>query len=83
MADTVKQTNSIKLLAGFADEDDRTITVNNPRSGITVSDIRTLETLATPVLIGDKYGAAFTRFKSATYVSKAETTLDPNTLQPS
>lgn len=82
MADIVKQTDTLKLLAGFADEDDRTITVNNPRSGITAADINALATLATPVLIGDKYGAAFTRFKSATYVTKAETTLDPNTLQP-
>lgn len=82
MADIVKQTESLKLLAGFADEDDRTITVNNPRSGITAADINALAELATPVLIGDKFGAAFTRFKSATYVTKAETTLDPTTLQP-
>lgn len=81
MADTVKTTNQLKLLAGFADEDDRTITLNNPRGGITAADITRLGELAEPVLIGDKYGAAFTRFKSAKYVTKYETTLDPNTLK--
>lgn len=81
-ADIVKQTNSLKLLAGFADEDDRTISISNPRSNITANEIHALATLAEPVLIGDKYGASFSRFKSATYVSKAETTLDPTTLQP-
>jgi len=82
VADIVKTTNSLKLLAAFSDEDDRTITVNNGRSNVTAAEVFTLATLALPVLIGDKYGAAFTRFKSATYVSKTETTLDPTTLQP-
>ena len=82
MADIVKQTDTLKLLAGFADEDDRTITLSNPKANITSAEIHALAELATPVLIGDKYGAAFTRFKSATYVTKAETTLDPTTLQP-
>ena len=82
MADTVKTTNHIKLLAAFSDEDDRTITVNNGRSNVTAAEVLALATLALPVLIGDKYGADFTRFKSATYVSKTETTLDPTTLQP-
>ena len=75
MADIVKTTNQIKLLAAFSDEDDRTITVNNGRSNVTAAEVLALAALATPVLIGDKYGADFTRFKSATYVTRTETTL--------
>lgn len=67
MAKTITTYNRLKILAGFADEDDRTITLENPRENITESDIQALP--ANNVLIGDKYGAAFTRFKSASYVS--------------
>lgn len=76
MADVIKTTNSLKLLAAFADEDDRTITISNPRGGITAADIHEVATKAENVLIGDKYGADFTRFKSATYVTRADTELD-------
>ena len=76
MADTQSNTYELKLLAGFADEDDRTIRYPNPKSSLTKADILSLQTLATPVLIGDRYGAAFTRFKSAKIVNKTETTLD-------
>jgi len=76
VADIVKTTNSLKLLAAFSDEDDRTITVSDPRGGITAADVLNLGTLAENVLIGDKYGADFTRFKSATYVNKIVTEVD-------
>lgn len=76
MADTQYNTFELKLLAGFADEDDRTIRYPSPKSSLTKADILALQTLAMPVLVGDKYGAAFTRFKSAKIVNKTETTLD-------
>lgn len=76
MADIVKSTSSLKLLAAFADEDDRTITVNNPQPNITAGQIHSLASLAENVIIGDKYGAEFTRFKSATYVDKVVTEVD-------
>lgn len=73
---TVTNTTEVKLLAAFVDEDDRTITIPDPRSGITGQDIENLQTLAANVLIGDKYGAAFTRFKEAKYVYKTKTEYD-------
>ena len=73
---TVKQSRELKLLAGFADEDDRTITVNNPKTGLTAAQINAVGELAAGVLIGDKYGAAFTRFKEANYVEGTTTTYD-------
>ena len=70
---TVTNTTEVKLLAAFSDEDDRTITVPDPKTGITSSDIENLASLAANVLIGDKYGASFTRFKDARYVYKTVT----------
>ena len=68
MATTISTYSRLKLLAGFADEDDRTITVDNPKDNLTESQIRDLESSAAKVIIGDRYGADFSRFKSAAYV---------------
>lgn len=76
MADVVTTFDQLKILAGFVDEDDRTLTINNPRSNLTEADVRAIEPLAAPVLIGDKYGATFSRFKSATKVRGTKTKLD-------
>jgi len=76
MADITKTTTSLKLLAGFADADDRTISIDNPRDNITEADIRALESSAAPVLNGDKYGAAFTRYKTARIVNSTTKYLD-------
>lgn len=65
---TVTQYRNLKLLAGFADEDDRTITVANPKTNLTAEQINAVGNKAVGVLIGDKYGAAFTRFKEANIV---------------
>lgn len=76
MADTIKTTNDLKILVGFVDEDDRTITINNPKSDLTWNDIASLESAAANVLIGDKYAAKFSRVKIAKYVDTTITTLD-------
>ena len=76
MATKIHTYKQVKIVAAFADEDDRTIRYPNPKESLTKSAILALQTLAEPVLIGDKYGAAFTRFKSAKIVNKLETTLD-------
>lgn len=68
MATTIQNYARLKLLAGFSDEDDRTITVDNPKDNLTETQIRNLESSAAKVIIGDKYGADFSRFKSAAYV---------------
>ena len=66
MADTVSTTNELIMLAAFSDEDDRTLTIPNPKATITESDIAAINAAAANVLIGDKYGASFTRIKKAT-----------------
>ena len=75
MADSTKTTKQLKLLAGFADEDDRTITIDNPKSNLTWADIETFQEVSS-VLIGDKYGAAFTRYKDAKYVDTTLTEIE-------
>lgn len=76
MADVMKTEKRLALLAGFVDEDDRTLNIPNPRDNVTVSEIRTLEPLAEKVIIGDKYGATFTRFKSAKIISSTYVDVD-------
>lgn len=76
MADTFKESNNIVLIAAFADEDDRSISMPNPKSTLNESEIRALEPLAAKVIIGDKYQAAFTRFKAAKNVSTYTTDYD-------
>lgn len=65
MADVLKQEEQLKLLAGFTDGDERTITMPNPRADLTAADINAVGELAKGVLIGDKYGAPFLTFKDA------------------
>ena len=61
---TIKQTSTIILTAEFTDEDTRTISQDNPKSDITAADIAAIETAARGVLVGDKQGAPFARFKA-------------------
>ena len=75
MAKTITTYSRLKLLAAFSDEDDRTLTLENPVSNITEAQIHDLEPAAANVLIGDKYGADFTRFKSAAYVNGTTTNI--------
>lgn len=76
MATKISTYSRLKLLAAFADEDDRTLTLDNPVDGISESQVHALESAAAKVLIGDKYGADFTRFKSASYVKGTTTTME-------
>lgn len=74
MASTITNTHELKLLAAFADEDDRTITIPNPKANLTKTQIEAFAEVAAPVIIGDKYGATFTRFKKAYYFDKTTVT---------
>ena len=76
MADVIKTTNQLKILVGFTDEDDRTITIDDPKDNLTWSQVETLETKSANVLIGDKYAAKFSRFKEAYYLNTTTTNLD-------
>lgn len=78
MADTVKTTKTLVMVAEFADGDDRTITADNPKASIAGSEINSLGSFIknNAILIGDKAGAAFNRFKTAKIVNRTVTDLD-------
>ena len=61
--------NRVAFVAAFVDEDDRTISINNPRTGLTKADFDNISAKAVNVLIGDKYAAKFSRIKSARYIT--------------
>ena len=75
MATKISTIRQVKLVAAFSDEDDRTITLEDPRLNLTEQQIHAIEPYAAKVLIGDKYGATFTRFKTAYYRTGTITTI--------
>ena len=76
MADTISSSSELKILVGFVDEDDRTLTFPDPQATVTAEAVAALSSVMAPVLIGDKYGATFSRIKSARIVQTAETKVD-------
>ena len=66
----VTQSSKLSIVAEFTDDDTRTLTLDNPKSTLTAEDIQTAQTAASKILIGDKQGAPFYRFKD---VNKIET----------
>lgn len=73
MADTISEQVRLVILAGFADEDDRSISMPNPKANISEQEILNLNELAKDVLIGDRYGAAFTSIKSVKKITTRRT----------
>lgn len=80
MADTISSTQSLTIVAEFDDGDDRSITVDDPRDGITWADITALNQYAANVLIGDKEQSPFNRFKNARLTNRYSVILDPEQL---
>ena len=84
MADITVSKNVLKIVAGFADDDDRTFTVDNPAASISAGDsiaaaaIQELSDFIrqNQIIIGDKNSADFTRIKSAKVVSGTTTYFD-------
>lgn len=76
--DTIISSSELKLLCLFDDDDTRTITLENPRGGISATDIHDIETdmITTQPIIGDKTGASFTKFKRAYTVDKTRIILN-------
>lgn len=76
MADKVTESSELKIENLFDDGDTRTITLKNPISGITTSQIQNLEQVilngnaANSLLIGDKYGSDFKRIQEVKTVNK-------------
>ena len=67
MADIVKMASVLNIECAFLDGDTRTITLKNPRSDISASDIESLETLLQTeyIIIGDRDSSDFRRIKRA------------------
>ncbi|MBR4153350.1 MAG: hypothetical protein IKT98_10385 [Selenomonadaceae bacterium] len=83
MADKTKTTSTLVMVGEFADGDDRTLNQDNPDTSSLASltaGVCSLEAFCknTQVIIGDKTGAAFKRFRSAKVVNKTTTLLDLN-----
>ena len=78
MADITKTKGTLQLVAEFTDGDDRTITVDNPKATLTAAAINAVATYAknNNILIGDKAGADFSRFKSAKKIAQTTKYLD-------
>ena len=80
MADKVTTTKQLKLVAGFTDGDERTISIDNPAATVTAAAINALDSLAAGVLIGDKYQAPFSTFKDAGIAETTKVELDLATI---
>lgn len=78
MADKITEKNELNLLAGFVDNDDRTITVDNPKTNLTAADIKAFEATvkSTKAIIGDKGSADFYEFKKAKTKKSKKTEID-------
>ena len=86
--DTVTSSNELKIETYYVDGDTRTITLKNPATSITTSDILKFEELILnagessidppTLLIGDKTGAAFKRINTVNKVTtqKVQIALD-------
>lgn len=78
MADIRTTTSELKIVAYFVDGDTRNITLKDPKSNVTSTEIENLQTWMQtnqPVL-GDKMGAAFGKIQKATTTTKVEISLD-------
>ena len=67
MADKTKTESVLNIECLFLDGDTRTITLKNPRSNVSSSDIESLESfmLENLIIIGDRDGFDFRKIKKA------------------
>ena len=67
MADRTKTETVLNIECVFNDGDTRTITLKNPRSNVSSSDIESLESfmLENLIIIGDREGFDFRKIKKA------------------
>ena len=67
MADIVKTASLLNIECVFLDGDTRTITMKNPRSNVSSSDIENLETFMQTenIIIGDRDSSDFRKIRKA------------------
>lgn len=68
MKETTKTTKQLKLVAGFSDGDDRTISIDNPKASISAAEVNALKPYAVAAIQGDKTGATMTGWRDAKVV---------------
>jgi len=78
MADMVKTSTLLNIECVFNDGDTRTITLKNPRSNVSASDIETLENfmLENKIIIGDRDNFDFKKIRKAVKRYTTTTYLD-------
>ena len=79
MADKVTTDYTLQISAEFADGDTRTLSITDPSSVTSIgAQIYELQTFLqnNSVIVGDKAGAAFSRFAYANKVAKTKAVLD-------
>lgn len=78
MSDKITAFNQFKLDLYFVDGDTRTITLNNPKSTLSSSEISELNSFmqANNVVIGDRTGATFGKITKGRRVTGTKTSLD-------
>lgn len=78
MADTIKNSNILKIKLGFSDGDTRVINLDNPRGDLTADEIYEISQFIknNNLLLGDKYGADSAGILTADIVKSTKTTLD-------
>lgn len=81
MADKQTITRELKIELLFNDTDTRIITLKNPKTTITTSDITSLEAVllnggTNTLLVSDKTGATLNKIKTVTKIETTKTNLD-------
>ena len=78
MANQVRVTENLQLTAEFYDSDDRTFNLPNPKATVTAAQIKAVGTYfkTNNVIIGDKAGSSFERFKKANRVKNTSYIFD-------
>ena len=78
MADTVKSSADLKIGFAFADGDTRTVTLPNPKAGLTEASIKAVtdDMVTNNLIIGDRAGAALTGAYTAYTQNKTTTDVD-------
>lgn len=76
--DLISEVISLRLELVFVDGDDRNLTIRNPKSNLTSSQITDLQTFlqTTNVIIGDKAAGTFGRIRKATKITQTTLQLD-------
>lgn len=78
MADVTATSRTLKIGNYFVDGDTRTISLKNPRGGISTADIQELETFmrTNNIIQGDKMQGTFGKITEAKIVTETKTYLD-------